>query len=345
MNERDPLLDALRGLAIFAMLVAHAAPLLPGVPTAADFIREQLNDVASPLFALVMGMTAALGACSRPGLSLRRGWLAQLPKVVALLALGLLLPFTGSWVAIVLGQLGLVLSVGYPFVRLTPGRLTFAALAIAALADPLNGLLRHLLPLTGVLQVPVLDSLAQWAVLSPNYRLTNLLPWFLVGVALHATLRERKQERIGFILLVIAPVAYAVRPLVVRTTGSPVISGSIPDTLHDAGLVFALIAAVLLLRRMAPAFAECIGIPIRSAGALSLSLYVAHVLFIAAVAVPVARDGGSHPLLWAAIVVGGMALGWLWWRFFGRGPLERLIGAITRRVRASPVTGPARTAH
>ncbi|HWO50444.1 MAG TPA: heparan-alpha-glucosaminide N-acetyltransferase domain-containing protein [Ornithinibacter sp.] len=52
--------DVLRGVAILAMLIAHAVPFLPGAPSALNFLMFNINDVASPLFALVMGMSAQI---------------------------------------------------------------------------------------------------------------------------------------------------------------------------------------------------------------------------------------------------------------------------------------------
>ncbi|CAN7415970.1 heparan-alpha-glucosaminide N-acetyltransferase domain-containing protein [Microbacterium maritypicum] len=52
--------DALRGFAIVAMLIAHAAPFVPNAPWAVQFITANFSSVASPLFALVMGMSAEL---------------------------------------------------------------------------------------------------------------------------------------------------------------------------------------------------------------------------------------------------------------------------------------------
>ena len=58
---RIVVIDALRGIALLGMLVAHANPLLPpGVPRPVGFVMGQFNDIASPLFALAMGISAQL---------------------------------------------------------------------------------------------------------------------------------------------------------------------------------------------------------------------------------------------------------------------------------------------
>ena len=42
--------DVLRGVAIVAMLIAHAVPMLPEVPRALSFVMGNINSLASPLF-------------------------------------------------------------------------------------------------------------------------------------------------------------------------------------------------------------------------------------------------------------------------------------------------------
>src|SRR6187397_2907843 len=60
--QRDRFLvpDVARGVAILAMLVAHAGPLMSDQPAVTAFLQGQLNDVASPLFATTMGAAAAI---------------------------------------------------------------------------------------------------------------------------------------------------------------------------------------------------------------------------------------------------------------------------------------------
>jgi uncharacterized protein len=52
--------DVARGVAILAMLIAHAGPLMVTQPPATAFVQGQLNDLASPLFAVTMGAAAAI---------------------------------------------------------------------------------------------------------------------------------------------------------------------------------------------------------------------------------------------------------------------------------------------
>lgn len=103
--------DALRGLALLAMVIAHVDPFLRDPPRGWDFLSGQINDVASPLFALVMGMSAQI-MLQRGGVGPRATWVVigqNAVRGVVLIALGLWLETWGTWIAIVLAFLGVLL--------------------------------------------------------------------------------------------------------------------------------------------------------------------------------------------------------------------------------------------
>ncbi|MGB4135205.1 MAG: heparan-alpha-glucosaminide N-acetyltransferase domain-containing protein, partial [Microbacterium sp.] len=234
--------DVLRGVAIVAMVLAHAAPMLPGIPHVLKSVTGNISDLASPLFALVMGMSAQLvwNAGGRVGAVL----LQQAIRGVVLIALGVWMASWGSWVVIVLAFLGMLLIVGVPLLLLPTRWLAVAAGLAALVSAPVNALAReHVVPL--VTSGPVIRHLAEWTVLGHSYRLTNLLPFFLLGALLlrHGLRRDRTMWG----MLAIAPVAYLVRPVAERMLHVDFISGSYPDTLHDIGLVFAAYAVIVLL--------------------------------------------------------------------------------------------------
>jgi uncharacterized membrane protein YeiB len=73
-------------------------------------------------------------------------------------------------------------------------------------------------------------------------------------------------------------------------------------------------------------------LPLRAIGAVALSLYLAHVALIAGIAQLGLHGAPPNPVVAWIILVPGMVLaGVLWWRFVGPGPVEWLIGAVTRR--------------
>ena len=251
---------------------------------------------------------------------------------LVLIGLGVWMSTWDTWVAVVLSFLGVVLLVGVPLLLLSTRWIAVIALALAVLSDPVNAWARTTIwPLIG--DSPVLDNVAYWLFLGFSYRVTNLLPFFLLGALLMR--HGFRRDRTLWIMAVIAPFAYAVRPIFNKLTGAEAISGSIPDTLHDVGLVFATYVAIVLLATVrqprAKRVIEIIFEPLRAIGAVALSLYLLHVGLIALMTrwgyVPI-WDGYAQ---WAVIVIGMTAIGWLWWRFIGVGPVEWLLGWVSLR--------------
>ena len=326
--------DVLRGVAILAMLIAHAVPFLPGAPSALNFLMFNINDVASPLFALVMGMSAQI--VTQRTARAHRGQMLfqQVVRGLLLIALGLWMTEWGSWVAIVLSHLGVLLVVGAPLLLLSTRWLVVVTAAVVALGAPVNEWARSNLGWAYSDPDGPASTLAQWVVLSTHYRLTNLLPFFLLGALL---LRHGfRRDALLWTMLAVAPLAWLVRPALERgQLATDVSSGSYPDTLHDVGLVFLTYVVVVVLAgvrspgptRVVAAVFE----PLRAVGTLALSLYVLHVAMLALWA-----PGGVWPaendlLGWLVIVPGTLAIGYLWWRFVGTGPVEWLMGAATGR--------------
>ncbi|WP_120338683.1 DUF418 domain-containing protein [Cryobacterium soli] len=337
--DRYPVPDVARGVAIMAMLVAHAGPVMTAQPAATLFLQGQLNDVASPLFATTMGAAAAIvlaKAGSNRG-AVRAVIVQNVIRGAILVGLGLWLATWGSWIAVVLSFLGIVLAVGTPLVLLRT-RLLIAVLGVVlVLGAPLN---EAVLAATGPLitegeRTPA-SFLLEWIFLSPHYRVTNLLPWFLFGALLF---RIRFGGRTaGWVLLAIAVPAWFADPLIRSITGaefSP--TGSYLDTLHDTGLVLLVLGLIMLLNsirhRPAETVVRAVFLPLRAIGSISLSLYVFQVGVVALMYKNGIRFGSTDPVAWLVLVVGVPIVGILWWRFVGRGPIEWLIGVVSGRYR------------
>jgi uncharacterized protein len=335
--------DALRGAAILAMLIAHAVPFLPDAPSAANFVMYNVNDVASPLFALVMGMSAQLVAQRTAAHDRPRMLAQQAVRALVLVALGLWLVTWGSWVAVILGHLGVLLLVGAPLALLPTRWLGGLTVVTAVASSPLNAWARG--ALAGSVGDPdaPLSVLLRWVVLDSHYRLTNLLPFFLAGALL---LRHgARRDRLLWGLLAVAPLAWLVAPTLQRLRpDADFVSGSHPDTLHDVGLVaLAYVAVVLLATASRPApFAGAVLGPLRALGTVALSLYVLHVGVLALWAPDGLRPSGNDYPGWLVIVPGMVLVGVLWARRVGAGPLEWLVGTLTgrrRRRRVAATTG------
>lgn len=105
--------------------------------------------------------------------------------------------------------------------------------------------------------------------------------------------------------------------------------------LQTLGSAAALLGAALLLTRL-PLARKALA-PLSAAGSMPLTLYCAHVLFLATGALSDAPD-----LLYALQVAGALLFAVVWRRAVGRGPLETVVAAGARHGRAAechePVT-------
>jgi hypothetical protein len=327
--------DVLRGGAILAMLLAHAAPLLGRVPEPWRVFTASANDVASPLFALVMGMSAQLVTQRTDRAGRARMLVQQALRALALVLLGVWMGTWGSWVAVVLAQLGLVLVVGAPLLLLRTRWLAVVTAVLAVVSAPVNHWARSELAWVYADPGSPAFRVADWVVLGAHYRVTNLLPFFLLGALL---LRHGiRRDRVLWAMLAVAPVAYVVLPVLLRLDPSAdVSSGSLPDTLHDVGLVFLVygVTVVVATAHHSQPWARSAGrvlVPLAAVGAVSLSLYVLHVGVLALWADEGFRPGINDYLRWLVIVPGMMAVGYAWGRSVGRGPLEWAMGVVTGR--------------
>lgn len=331
--------DVLRGVAILAMLVAHgASSLLPEAPAVLKAVFGQLNALASPLFAVVMGIAAQL-VLSRPGGSRAAVIVQQAARGAILIALGVWLATWGSWVDIVLAYLGVVAIVGALLLLLPTRALALVAAALLILGEPLNQVLRQvLLPL--VVEHPWLWAPAQWIVFGSNYRLVNLLPMFLLGALVLRRGLPAGRALIG--VGIVGLLLWAAGPVAQRALGWPQPgSGSTLDTARDLGLIalaYVVVAVLAQLRAstsrpVARRVVDAIFLPFRASGTVALSLYVLQVALIGWWARSGVGYQDNEYLRWLLLVPGLMVLAVLWWRFVGLGPIEWLIGAVTGRYR------------
>jgi uncharacterized membrane protein YeiB len=107
-------------------------------------------------------------------------------------------------------------------------------------------------------------------------------------------------------------------------------SGGTAEVLGSGGFALAVIALCLLLSRPL----RWLLLPLGALGSMPLTAYSAHVLSIMLVGGP----GGffSSNAFWAATAVGLLVVTTLWSMFFGRGPLERLVGRGAAAMAAVP---------
>nr|WP_309064563.1 hypothetical protein [Microbacterium sp.] len=238
----------------------------------------------------------------------------------------------GSWVAIVLQPLGLLLIVGVPMLLLGIRALTAVTLTLLLLSQPLLMLAREAMWI--YTQPFLVRELAGWVALGSSYRLVNLLPFFLLGALL---LRHGfKRDGVLWAMAAAAPLAYLAQPVSEKLLGvQGVQSGDYLDTLHDVGLVFAVYVVVVLLSTTEASAVRrawaAVSLPLRAWGQLALTLYVLHVGLIALWARSNGMPTENTYLGWLLIVPGVALVGWAWWRWVGTGPVEWVMGLVTGR--------------
>ena len=110
------------------------------------------------------------------------------------------------------------------------------------------------------------------------------------------------------------------------------------DLLHTLGSAMAVLGAALLLCRLA-VLARVLR-PLAAAGAMTLTLYTAHLLVLATGVLD-----GEPEVLYVLLVIGALVFGYYWQRRFGQGPLERLVAEVAGRARRAVAARPARDPH
>lgn len=342
-------LDTIRGFAIVAMIVAHAIPftvaVTPGFVLAGEAL---LNDVASPLFALVIGATIALNTrgdrfASR-GASRSRFRVETAIKAVVLIGIGLLLGLAYSGVAVVLDFLGATLLVALPLLFLSSRSLLVIAGLLCLTGPPIIAWVQALATTTPTLVYPPtpITIALDWLTLDPSYRVLSLLPLLLLGIVLGRWTLGR--TRATAIVAVIGVTAFgaSIPWREVAVAAGTYTSGSYPDLLRDLGLSLIAYGGLGLLvdatRGPWQQSARAVLLPITAQGQMALSIYVLHVVALMGIwASPLAAAGSGWIgtlrgwLLTAALLAGCALFAIVWSRTLGTGPLERVLGVVTLR--------------
>lgn len=288
-------------------------------------------------------------------------------------AVGLLLGSVDSGVAVILAYYAALFILAIPLLPLRAGPLFALGLTVACLAPVLSHLLRDdaRLPFAG--RNPTFDRLLDGpGDLVPALLLTGYYPvlawtaYLCAGLAAgRLQLRERRTAAWlfggGVALAVAASTAswLLLGPLgghdkIAATLSDPAsldtslelgLYGNTPpttwwwlavvaphsstplDLLHTIGVALGLLGAMLLLAS-AGRSARALLAPLAAAGSMTLSLYSVHVLLLASGALPADRETSYGVQVVAALVVA-----WLWRRFLGRGPLERVVAHLATPVR------------
>lgn len=336
-------LDSVRGFAIVAMIVAHTVVFTRAIsPGWLLTVEGLLNDVASPLFALVMGATVALNTRRIAQSGRTRFRLESAIKGAALIVAGFALEFGFSGANIVLDYLGVTLIAGIPCFFLS-SRALIVIVGVLAAVGPLLNDWAHALLAAGAVPAGPLATIVDWTFTGEAYRLTGLLPLFLTGIvvcrwALGDTSRTAVLAGIGMTLLIGAFVLS--RPY---AADDSLVSGSHLDLMRDFGLALTAYGTLSLLAESPQPglrrWSRRLLAPFSVQGRMALTIYVLHVLILIGIwASPLAL--GASPawigtprgfLLTAAVLLICLAFAVAWSRLLGAGPIERVVGVVSLR--------------
>ncbi|MGC0251782.1 heparan-alpha-glucosaminide N-acetyltransferase domain-containing protein [Pseudactinotalea sp. Z1748] len=347
--------DTARGLAVLGMFVAHLGMERHSeiwTTTGWFFLGDGRP---SALFAMLAGIGLVFmtrRAQDDPArFAFQRGRILRRALILYLLGYGLV--FLGTPVAVILPAYAVLFVVAVPFLRMSAMAVLGCAGIVLAIGPQILVLTRHAFhgEAGPVHELALLPGLAE--VWSGYYPAITWLAYILVGVAVGKT--DLRSPRVATALLGIGSVvaalgygagAFAEGALVGRegTIAFDLITiephaNSTPEMLGNAGFAVALLGLCLLAMSLAPL--RVIATPLNAVGAMSLTIYSLHIVYIAilgadAVWYPVS----NWPLIW--LVLASLAFALIWQKTLGQGPVERLLARLIGS-RRPPASGPGPT--
>jgi uncharacterized membrane protein len=367
--------DLARGLALLGMMAKHVFDDTTDTgPTATGLIASGRAAATFALVAGI-SVAFLSGGRQIPCGSARRGAAAGLAVRALLIgAIGLLLGYAHSGIELILTSYAVLFLCAIPLLGLRPK--TLAGLSVAsAVVGPvlLVGAVRLGLPTSGTAE-PTFTTLLTDPVgllcqlfLTGDYPVVVYLAYLCAGLAIGRLDLSSRRLALwllgGGVALTVAATAVSdvlLYPLgalghLMSLTGDDAVTllwdptqlsswsylalasphaHTQLDLVHSTGSAMAVLGASLLVTRIA--VLDRLLRPLRAAGAMTLTLYSAHVLVLAT---PLLSD--SDTALWLTLVVGALVFAVLWNRWMGQGPLERLVATAANRARAAVLAAPA----
>jgi len=368
MTGRVVAVDLARGLALAGMMVAHLAPSPTGdVPPVSEIMSAGR---AAPLFALLAGVSLSLVQRRDPhgvgsiGATCTRGVLL----VLAGLSLGTLRDMP---VLVILAVYGLLIVVALPLRALATRTLVLLTVAWAVFAP--IGLLA-----LRIHHEPVLVGQPNWTEIhDPWYLVGQIMFWggypavvwmayVLAGLVIGRLDLTERATATGLagagLVMMVAPLAAAwlhMRDWTALFAGDVYPYGPVtwselwivgPHTSMPLNVVSATGSAALVLGVCALVVRSDLvrraAMPVRAAGAMTLTLYSVHVLWTWRLRLDVVGPVDGSWRDWTVQVLVLFAVAAWWHVVIGRGPLEQVVRWVSlglrRRTRPDPPTGTSR---
>lgn len=325
-------IDVARGVALISMFVAHTAPTAG--PGGVLMLSEYLT---FPLFALLVGAGAALGVRVRTPLE---HLLHTLVQAAALLGLGWALQQAGAHVVIVLAQLGVLTLVAWGLVRLP----AWAVATVGVLAGAAAG---WTLAVTDekAREVALASEGERWLfelLFSHFYPQAVLISMACVGIVVVRLLVPGDGVRVRWSWAVgLGALAVAAVMAVADATGRIELVAYETVPLVQVFVLLLSVSVVTLclaLGTVAVAPVRVVARELARMGAMTLTLYSLHVLWLALWAThlrPLESDNAWVNVVGLSLGAWIVALVWTslpWPPAWRRGPLEGVVAQITRWV-------------
>lgn len=343
--------DVARALALLGMMAAHIGGIAESVDwTDPSSWSAVAHGRPSTLFAVLAGVSIGLtsGRTTPPGPPAIGRIRARLAiRAAAVVLVGLALMALDTPVYVILPTYGALFVLVLPVLRLRARWLLVLA-GVCAVASPVAALAA----------VPLYADADMFGVqLGLVYPVVTFLAYVLVGLAVaRVGLAARRNQ----VVLLVVGAAVAATGYAVGTTLAPVPgdaalafpgvpyapegatagqalaqvfasprdhSSSVVDVVATAGVAVAVIALCTLLFDGRGRLADRIAFPLAAVGSMPLSVYAGHLVVIAVLSTY--PESGTA---WAWFAIGSVLAAMVWRAVFGRGPLERLVAALTRLV-------------
>lgn len=323
--------DLARGIALLGMFAAHVT-LDPG--------ENVYDGRSSILFATVAGVSLGLlTGGSRPATgadrTIRRAGVAI--RAVVLIGIGVFLTLViEPPLAVILEYYGFAFLLVLPLLFASPRVLAIAAGAVAAV---MPGVVHALLLRTDQEQVPeVIRAFADWLVYG-SYPMAIWVAFLLAGLlCARAGLEHRRTQ----LLMVLGGAGAAVlgygAAVVLPGVTAEAHSGTPAEVLGSGGVAVAVIGIATLVGDLPGRAGHGIRLvlyPVAAAGAMALTLYVAHA-FALSIVRGIVQDGTpdwTYPDATLAVLIAvALVVATAWRLLLGAGPLERALRLLSGLV-------------
>ncbi|MEE6282846.1 DUF418 domain-containing protein [Georgenia sunbinii] len=361
MKERIIAVDIARGLAVLGMFVAHLGYAVDGVPSPSWLVVA--DGRPSSLFAILAGVSIALftgGRVVPRDEALVRGYLRVATRAIAIFVIGVVLMLLETPVAVILPSYAVTFLLVMPAIAARWQLAAFFAGVVAVAGPTLVAALTvsgddgesWLLRTLGTDEAFVLDLFV-----TGHYPALVWAAYMLLGLAIgRLDLRARRVQLtmavtgLGLLLVghggsdLLLSAGAGDSELGYRLVSAEPHMDSTFELLGNSGVALLTLAVLLLLTTTAAIarVARALLYPIAATGAMALTAYSVHIVAIAILGVDVVWYPESNAVLVWFIVVTLVACS-LWARFLGRGPLERLMRAVT--VGGLPASAPPPGSH